>query len=245
MNSSRGFEVTGIDLFHGLPLLEEDKLILSQLTFVRKAYEAHTDIVKEGDESDRVFLVRKGWTALYRIALSGERQIVDFPIPGDLIGLNGGRGIVQSSFMAITAATVYETNSIALLSVVARSKRLTELLMREASRQRSILVEHLMNLGRRTALSRVAHLLIELEARLRAAGLGGPDGYECPLTQYDLADALGLTAIHVNRMLRELRQADLLHFHKGYVGVLNHKELAALAGFDPTYLTEDKRLRPH
>jgi CRP-like cAMP-binding protein len=239
MNVSREAEGVGLSLFHHLPLSEEDKAILGKLAFVRRICPAHTDIATDGDEHDRTFLVQKGWTVLYRILSSGERQIIDFPLSGDLVGLNGAKYGTQLSFMAVTEATVYEISTMSLVSAAARSKHLAELLFAEDARRRAILVEHLFNLGRRSALSRVAHLLLEIGGRLNMVGLGRQDGYECPLTQYDLADALGLTAIHVNRMLRQLRRSDLLQFHKGDVSLLDRKLLATLAGFDPTYLRRE------
>jgi len=225
--------------FHDLPLSEADKAILGGLVFVRKTCPPHTDLATDGDDRDRTFLVGKGWTVLYRILANGERHILDFPVSGDLISLSGSRHGVQLSFMAITEATVYEINTPSLIAAAANLKGLVELLFAETARHSAILVEHMVNLGRRSALSRVAHLLLEMGVRLNMAGLGQPDDYECPLTQYDLADALGLTAIHVNRMLRELRRSDLLHFHKNSVGLLDRKMLATLAGFDPTYLRRD------
>lgn len=239
MHVSRRIEDVDVSLFHHLPLSTEDKATLGKLVVARRTCPPRVDITKEGDDHDRTFLVRKGWTALYRILPNGERQIIDFPVPGDLISLNGARYGVQPSLMAITEATVYEINTMSLVSAAARSKHFAQLLFAESGRQEAILVEHLFNVGRRSALARVAHLLLEIGARLNMVGLAGPDGYECPLTQYDLADALGLTAIHVNRMLRELRRSDLLHFHKSSVGLLDRKLLTALAGFEPSYLRRD------
>ena len=85
-------------------------------------------------------------------------------------------------------------------------------------------------------MARTAHFLLELGARLKLVGLGSLSGYECPLTQYLLADALGLTAIHLNRVLRQLRERELLTFHKGMVTFDNMPELIRLAGFDASYL---------
>lgn len=139
--------------------------------------------------------------------------------------------------MAVTDVIAYETSARDLVSAMSRSEPLARLIINEESRHKAILIEHLTNLGRRGALARVAHLLLELDARLRSVALAQEGGFDCPLTQYHIADALGLTAIHVNRMLRELREADLLHFHRGHVELTNRDELIALAGFDPTYTT--------
>jgi CRP-like cAMP-binding protein len=90
--------------------------------------------------------------------------------------------------------------------------------------------------GRRKALARVAHFLLELAVRLERAGEAKSQGYRCPLTQYDLADALGLTAIYVNRMLRELRELGYVEFRNGSVRFLDRQGLEGLVGFDSEYL---------
>jgi len=239
MNMARETDGVFISLLHHAAQSEEDKAVLGKLVFVRKTCPAHTDIATDGDERDRTFIVRNGWTVLYRLLSNGERQIIDFPIAGDVISLHAAKHGVQPSFMALTEATVLEISTVSLITAASRSRHLADVLFAESARQKAILVEHLFNLGRRSALSRVAHLLLEIGTRLNMVGLAEPDSYECPLTQYDLADALGLTAIHVNRMLRELRRSDLLHFHKSSVGLLDRKLLATIAGFAPSYLRRD------
>lgn len=229
--------VLGNLFFGGMSLTEEEQGLLHRLGFVRKTYHAHSDITQEGDNADRTFFVESGWGCLYKILPGGERQIIDFPLKGDVIGLRGARGSVQRSFMAVTELVAYETSATALVSAMAQSVRLSEFIINEEARHKAILIEHLTNLGRRGARSRVAHLLLELGARLQEVALATADGYECPLTQYDLADALGLTAIHVNRMLRELREDDLVQFHKGFVEFIDEAGLRASSGFNPTYVT--------
>jgi CRP-like cAMP-binding protein len=102
-----------------------------------------------------------------------------------------------------------------------------------------MVVEHLVNIGRRTAESRMAHFLLELGARLKLVGVGDKTGFDCPLTQYHLADALGLSAVHVNRVLRLLREKGLVTFQLCKVSLDNRPALVDLAGFDPEYLDQD------
>jgi CRP-like cAMP-binding protein len=99
-------------------------------------------------------------------------------------------------------------------------------------------VEHLVDLGRRDAAERMAHFLLELGARLALVGLGSKDGYACPLTQYLLADALGLSAVHVNRVLRQLREAGMVTFRDGCVAFDRYDELVKFAQFDPAYMDQ-------
>ena len=108
-----------------------------------------------------------------------------------------------------------------------------------ASRDEAMVVEHLVNLGRRSADIRMAHFLLELGSRLSLVGVGDRTGFNCPLTQYHLADALGLSAVHVNRVLRHLREAGLVTFRNGRVTFDDFSGLVALANFDVDYLDQD------
>ena len=108
-----------------------------------------------------------------------------------------------------------------------------------ASRDEAMVVEHLVDLGRRSAIERTAHFILEMGARLKLVGMGDKTGYDCPLSQFLLADALGLSAVHVNRVLRELREAGLMTFQKGRVTFDDFAGLVALADFDTAYLDQD------
>ena len=225
-------------IFRNFDLRPDERDLLQSLSLVARHYASGTEITREGDRVDRTFILDSGWACLYKVLPDGERQIIDFPLAGDVVGLHGSTGSSQRSFMSITDIVVYEVGATALISAIARSERLAQFFMAEESRHKGILVEHLTNLGRRSALSRTAHLLLELGARLEQVGNAAGAGYKCPLTQYDLADALGLTAIHVNRMLRELRQSDLLSFQRGYVEFLDIERLKYLSGFEETYISQ-------
>ena len=109
--------------------------------------------------------------------------------------------------------------------------RLGAAILWAASRDEAIVVEHLVSIGRRCAVERTAHLFLELWERLRLVGLTTDNEFACPLNQYVLADALGLTANHVNRMLRQLRERKLLTFEKSKVIILDPSGLKALAGY--------------
>ncbi len=102
-----------------------------------------------------------------------------------------------------------------------------------------MVVEHLINLGRRDGAERTAHFLLELAARLRLVGLGDKTGFACPLSQNLLADALGLSAVHINRVLRELREAGMVTYQKGKVVFDDYDATVEFAGFDRNYLDHD------
>jgi len=145
-------------------------------------------------------------------------------------------GEAQHAFVSITELHVIEANARAVVAAMTRSQPMAQALLSIAWRQNNIMAEHLVNLGRRSALARTAHLLLELGERLKVAGQVDNQGYDCPLTQYDLADALGLTAIHINRMLRELREYGLLSLRRNRVEFLDYAGLVELAQFDGKYL---------
>lgn len=104
------------------------------------------------------------------------------------------------------------------------------------------MVEHLVDVGRRDAAERMAHFLLELGARLALVGLGSKEGYACPLTQYLLSDALGLSAVHVNRVLRKLREAGLVSFRTEFVAFHDYDQLVNFAQFDSSYLDHGRPL---
>lgn len=216
-------------------LREEERASLSGIGFACRHYPPHMDIVREGYAIDRIYIIESGWGCVYKILADGERQIIDFPLGGDVIGLRGNRIPAQRTFMSLTELVVHEASAKAVFAAITGFERLIELFLGSESRHKFILAEHLTNLGHRSALARTAHLLLELGARLKYAGCADGESYECPLTQYDLADALGLTAIHVNRMLRELRERGLLSFQKGRVNIIDTAGLKNICDFSETY----------
>jgi CRP-like cAMP-binding protein len=168
--------------------------------------------------------------------LSGDRQIIDTPLRGDIIGIRAVEGPNIATLSAISDVSLFEVPRRAFASATLLHRPLGNMLTRAIARQNSILTEHLMNTGRRNAMSRTAHFLLELEERLSEYGLATGGKYECPLTQQELADILGLTTVHINRTLAELRKTEMISFKAGVVEVLNRKKLVALSGFDKEYL---------
>ncbi|MFD2058401.1 Crp/Fnr family transcriptional regulator [Mesorhizobium calcicola] len=201
-----------------------------------KIYKPHSVICRQDDNDDTIFILKSGWAILYRGLLDGERQIIDTPLGGDIVGFRFVDGPRFASLASITELAVYEISRKALIDAVLSDGRLGNKIACSLARLNAILAEHLVNVGRRNAMSRTAHFLLELEERLSKVGLSDHGRYECPLTQHELADILGMTTVHVNRTLRELRKADLVSFKAGHVEVINRKKLVETAGFDKEYL---------
>jgi CRP-like cAMP-binding protein len=221
-------------------LSDSDLRVLALFHRRRRTVPAGHEIIHEGQAQQSTYVLAEGWACSYKLLPDGERQIVDFQIPGDFLGLRSVlMRTTDHSVQAVTRIEVSEMRASDMMDGLTTAPRLAAAVLWAASRDEAMVVEHLVNLGRRSAERRMAHFLLELRARLRLVGLGDPTGYDCPLTQYHLADALGLSAVHVNRVLRTLRESGLVTFQKGRVTFDNYVGLAELAGFDPDYLDQN------
>jgi len=226
-------------------LSEAELRVLEGLHKRRRTFVAGRDLVHQGQSDQAAYILISGWAFSYKLLANGERQIVDFQIPGDFLGLRSVLlHISDQSIEPVTDIEVTEVHVSDLLEAFSQTPRLATAVMWAASRDEAMVVEHLVDVGRRNAAERMAHFLLELGARLALVGLGSREGFACPLTQYLLADALGLSAVHVNRVLRQLREAKLLTFRDGFVGFENYDRLAEFAQFDPTYLDQGGPLLP-
>ena len=214
--------------------------MIDRLHGPRKSFPAGRDIVLEGQANRSAYILEAGWACSYKLLSSGERQIVAFHIPGDCLGM---RSILfhtaGCSIETVTRIEASVVNVDDMLSAFDTAPRLAAALLWAASRDEAMVVERLVGIGRRDAKHRVAHFLLELGTRLKLVGLSADEGYNSPLTQYMLADSLGLTSIHVNRVLRQLREDGLVSVHLGAVTFLDYDRLVAFAEFDLAYLEHD------
>ncbi|TIL94343.1 MAG: Crp/Fnr family transcriptional regulator [Mesorhizobium sp.] len=214
----------------------DDKAYIKALGFMPKRYAAQTAIVNQGEDGDRVFIIESGWGCISHDLAGGQRQILDFALKGDIVLPQTYTGAALQTFVAQTDLAVLEASAKTLALGAAKSPHIASLFLETLARQRALVAQHLTNIGRRSALARTAHLLLELRARLERVGAASRTGFACPLTQYDLADALGLTPVHVNRMLRELRERGFLEFRQGHVRVLDRLGVTKFAEFDGRYI---------
>ena len=220
-------------------LSEAELCVLEKLHKRRRTFVAGRDLVHQGQTEQSAYILISGWACSYKLLEDGQRQIVDFQIPGDFLGL---RSVVlhisDHSIEPVTDIEVTEVHVSDLFEAFSETPRLATAVLWAASRDEAMVVEHLVNIGRRDAAERTAHFLLELCARLSLVGLGSKAGFACPLSQYLLADALGLSAVHVNRVLRELREAGLVTFRDGFVKFDDYEKLVGFADFELTYLDQ-------
>ncbi|WP_138936684.1 Crp/Fnr family transcriptional regulator [Roseovarius arcticus] len=220
-------------------LSEAELSVLEGLHKRRRSFVAGRDLVHQGQSDQAAYILISGWACSYKLLEDGQRQIVDFQIPGDFLGL---RSVVlhisDHSVEPVTDIEVTEVHVSDLIQVFSKTPRLATAVLWAASRDEAMVVEHLINIGRREAEVRVAHFLLEFGARLALVGLGSKAGYACPLTQYLMADALGLSSVHVNRVLRKLREAGMVTFRAGFVTFDDYDRLVEFADFEQTYLDQ-------
>ena len=220
-------------------LSDAELSVLQRLHKRRRNFVAGRDLFHQGQSGQAAYILASGWAFSYKILPDGQRQIVDFQIPGDFLGLRSVLlHISDHSIEPITNIEVTEVLASDLLEAFSQTPRLATAILWAASHDEAMVVEHLVNIGRRNAAERMAHFLLELGARLALVGMGSRAGYACPLTQYLLADALGLSAVHVNRVLRQLRDAGMVTFRDGFVTFDTYNRLTEFADFDPTYLDQ-------
>ena len=225
------------------PLNQDELASIAGLEARRRPIPAHTEVVHERQEGHHAFILQEGWACAYKLLPDGGRQVIDFSVPGDFMGLRSV--LLRTSdhgFAAVTDIVVAEVSARQMIDTFQRVPRLGAAILWAASRDEAMVVEHLVNIGRRSALVRTAHLLLELGLRLQLVGLGSDSGFVCPLNQYLLADALGLTAIHVNRVLRQLRERGLVTFRDGRVEFHDLKSLRDLADYHSGYLDQSNGL---
>lgn len=220
-------------------LSNAERRVLDALHKRRRTFVAGRDLVHQGQSEQSAYILISGWACSYKLLQDGQRQIVDFQIPGDFLGLRSVLlHISDHSIEPVTDIEVTEVNIADLLEAFSSTPRLAMAVLWAASRDEAMVVEHLVDIGRRDAAERMGHFLLELGARLSLIGMGNRTGFACPLTQYLLADALGLSAVHVNRVLRHLRDAGLVTFRDGMVTFDDYAGLTEFAQFDPTYLDQ-------
>jgi CRP-like cAMP-binding protein len=195
-------------------------------------------IVRQGEKTERCSLLLSGWASRQRITLHGSRQILSIHIKGDFVDLQSALlGTAQDDVQALGRAEVALVPKQAIVDLAFSYPAVGKLLWTDTLIDASIAREWVVNVGRRDARTRILHLMCELYERQRSAGLTPADRFVLPLSQEQLGDATGLTAVHVNRTLQSLGQEGLFQRDRRSVQITDLKSMKAQADFDATYLT--------
>ena len=204
---------------------------------------AKQDIIREGERTEHVHLIVEGWAASYKVLPDGSRQILSFLIPGDFCDLHVSLlDGIDHGIVALSPCKVAYIESSAIDALAARDDRLARALCWTTLVDEGVLRTWIANVGRREAYERIAHLLCEVYDKMKLVGLVQHHKLPLPLTQADLADATGLTAVHVNRVLQRLRSASLIQLAHGSLTVPDLPALARAGGFTANYLHAKRHL---
>lgn len=219
-------------------LTADERQALTELMEPGQRHGAGAILISPGDRPASSTLLISGFCARFSLLSDGSRSLTQLSVPGDFLDLHSllmrqmDHGIVALSECLVSRAPHEK-----IVHVAARHPHLGRLLWLDTVIDGAIHREWLHRMGAQNALGRMAHLICEMETRLSIVGLVDQErGFELPLTQADLADCLGLSAVHVNRTLMELRRLGLVEWRAGRVRLLNRDRLFALAEFDPRYL---------
>lgn len=194
-------------------------------------------IIASGEPYQHTYLVQSGWGIRYKLLPDGERQIVNFVLPGDFMCFNAALFPISDFCMAAQTELVTFVIPIMPLShMLATHPQLALALSWANAHEESLLAERIVSLGRRTARQRMAHLFCELWRRLQLLDMTDGGKFPLPLTQEDLADTLGLSTVHINRTLRSLRTDGLIENNNSTIQIVDMAGLERLAGFDDGYL---------
>jgi CRP-like cAMP-binding protein len=219
------------------PLTDSQALAIQSMFTGSRRVPGGEDVICEGDRPPSISLMLEGLACRYKTLPDGRRQIMGFLIAGDLIDVYGYMiGDMDHSVGALTACRVAVAPNQKVSEALDQHGGLAVALWAETVAEGAVAREWLVGLGRRSAYSRIAHLLCEVTARLQSVGQA--DGAICdlPLTQQELADSLGLSLVHVNRVLQRLRASGLISLGRGFLRVHDLQGLQHAGEFDPSYL---------
>jgi CRP-like cAMP-binding protein len=217
---------------------EEENAIANAIT-VTRSFEKGAEIVADGSRPPHSTVILAGTACRFKVSHHGQRQILSFQFPGDMVDLYSY--VLKTMDHAIGALTRCEVGHIphkALEFLSDRYPNLAYALWRDTMVDAAMLNMTLINMGRHTPRERIAHLVCEQYTRLRAVGLvkADPQGCAIPIHQGDLADATGLSLVHVNKTLKSLREGQLLKTKPLALEILDWERLKAVAGFNAAYL---------
>ena len=223
------------------PLSDEERGVIQGLPARTRTLLSGQDIVRDGDQPSQCCLILDGWLCRYKLLGEGRRQIYSFHVAGDIPDLQSLHvPVMDHSLGTLTKATVAFIPHESVRELMLHHQRLGAILWRETLIDAAIFRRWMLGMGRKTAYGRTAHLFCELYLKQEAVGLAGE--YRCffPVTQSELADAMGMSNVHVNRVLQEMRSNGLITLRGSTLTIHDWDALRRSAEFDPAYLHLEK-----
>ena len=232
-----------IEKLQGLvELTSADVGALEMATRSPQTFGPRQDLIREGDQPGPLFVILEGWAFRYKVLPNGARQIMAFLMPGDTCDLNISMlAQMDHSIQTVTSAKVAKIESTAMDELMTHHPRIARAMYVAQLIDEGTLRAWIVSLGRRSSAERAAHLLLELYIRGVNTGFARSHEIELPLSQAVLADALGMTPVHINRMLQSFRRSGAVELKRGLLRILDPAALTRISGFDDNYL--HRRLR--
>ena len=219
---------------------EEERAIRDSVTETRRVA-ADEILIRSGQELNSSNLLLDGWMARTKDLPGGERQVTELHVAGDFADLHGFTlKRLDHDVVTLSECTIGTVPHDRLKEIIENYPRLGQYYWFSANVDAAITRELALSLGQRSAMSRMAHLFCELYLRLDAVGRARADGYAFPLTQRELSECLGLTVVHANRTIQELRRRGLVELENRQLTILDRRGLEGIAEFDSTYLYLDR-----
>jgi CRP-like cAMP-binding protein len=219
------------------PLSDRDVRLLETLCLREERFRAGANIAIEGETPRSAFVLTRGMACRFRLMPDGRRQILTVLIPGDFSDLHGFLlKAMDHSVAAIGPTRIAEIGREAVIEIIANHPRIGAALWWSAMQEEAMLRERIVALGRRSARGRVAYILCELVWRQRSIGIAEDHAIRLPFTQTDLADMLGLTSVHTNRVLQGFRRDELITLAHRRLTLHDLERLQAISGLTKDYL---------
>ncbi len=223
-------------LGHYLKLTSREEEAFGRLEGSERVYRRGALIRRENDRAHELYVVNSGWLLSFVLLDDGSRQILRLHLPGDMAGLScAAFSKATESLVALTDVKLSPVDKTALNKLFVEHPRLGALLFLIAQAEKVSLSDRLASLGRTSAKARVAALVLDTVARLRVMNTNLGDSFAFPLTQEEIGDATGLTAVHVNRMIRALVEEGLISRQANQLTILNEDRLAEVANYVNRY----------
>jgi CRP-like cAMP-binding protein len=220
----------------------DEERIVRGLVAENRRWPADTMLVRAGEVLNVSMLLLDGWLVRSKDLPSGERQVMEIHLPGDFADLHGFTlKQLDHDIITVTECVIGYVPHERLMELTESQPHLTRVYWLSTNIDAAISREMGLSLGQRSAISRMAHLFCELHARLEIIGRTDGETFEFPLTQRELAECLGLTVVHVNRTIQELRRKMLIEAQNRHIRILDRRGLEAIAEFDPGYLQLHRR----
>ena len=221
------------------PVQPEDVAAIKALPITLKDYPANQTLVHEGERPTQCCLIAEGFCMRSKTTSSGRRQILSLHIPGEIPDLQSlFLAVMDHDLTTLTPSTLGFINHGALRDLHRDQPHLAAMFWRDSLIDAAMFRDWIVNVGQRPAPARLAHVMVEFRERLKKIGRGEGKSFDMPLTQEQIGEALGITTVHANRIVRQLREERIVEFERGRVTILDETKLEDLAEFDGRYLEQ-------